>query len=290
MGMGERKRLWFVFLSLLAVVAIAILSGGLSSVELGPGRSLPRLPSEEGEEDGLDVAPATRVVTLALRVLLIVAGALLPFIIILYVISPEARKRALGDLIVMLSILLPLYFLLRGQPETLEAVDDIVAPPAASGNLPPAPDVSFTPGPRQWLVLVLTVGIALLLAAVLVGLAWMVWRRRQRPSESLDRLAEQAQSAIDALEAGADLKDTVMRCYFEMMQVLKEERGIRRQRAMTPREFEVALERTGIPTTQVRRLTRLFEQVRYGDKRLGEQEERQAIISLTAVVRFCRSA
>jgi hypothetical protein len=59
---------------------------------------------------------------------------------------------------------------------------------------------------------------------------------------------------------------------------------------MTPREFEMRLEEAGIPTTQVRRLTRLFEEVRYGDKRLGEQEERQAIVSLTSIVRFCRSA
>jgi Flp pilus assembly protein TadB len=137
---------------------------------------------------------------------------------------------------------------------------------------------------------VATVVVALVGAALIAAVARAIWRRRQRPSTSLDQLAEQAQDAIDAIEAGADLKDTVTRCYFEMVQVLREERGIQRQRAMTPREFEARLEEAGIPTAQVRRLTRLFEEVRYGDKSLGDEEERQAVISLTSIVRFCRSA
>lgn len=218
------------------------------------------------------------------------SAALLPFAIVFYLVAPEARKRLLRDLITLLVTLLLVTLLWRGRPALAPIIDDLQRPQAAPEDLLPAPDVAAAPEPQPWFVLFLTIGIAVFLAAVVVGLGWVIFRRRERSATPLDRLAQQAEEAIDTLEAGGDLKDTVTRCYLEMMQVLKEERGIQRQRAMTPREFEARLEEVGIPTHQVRRLTRLFEQVRYGDKRLGQQEERQAIISLSSIVRFCRSA
>ena len=75
-----------------------------------------------------------------------------------------------------------------------------------------------------------------------------------------------------------------MRCYYDMVRVLNEERGITRPRAMTPREFEERLRELGIPDEPVRRLTRLFEEVRYGAKTPGESEEEQAIFCLNAIV------
>jgi hypothetical protein len=287
--MDQRKRLWFVLFSVVAIAAIVILAGGVSTLEFGyDRRRLPTMPSEESVPD--TPLPATDIVSLVLRVILIVAGALLPFSIIYYLVSPEARKQVLKNLMVVLGFLLPLLLISRAQSGTTETIDETPLPPSTSADLPSAPEIPFVATPTQWLVVVADIGVALILAALLVGLGWALWRRRQRSSTSLDELAQEAQRAIDAIEAGADLKDTVTRCYFEMMQVLKEERGIRRQRAMTPREFERQLEKVGIPTTQVRRLTRLFEEVRYGDKRLGEQEQRQAVVSLTSIVRFCRSA
>jgi hypothetical protein len=287
--MTQRKRLWFVLFSLVAIVAIVILAGGVSTLDLEHHRR--RLPAvSEEEEFPARPLPAVGIFSLLFRVLFIVSGALLPFAIIYYLVSPEARKQVLRNLLIMLGFLLPLYLMSRARSEVSEVIDETPVPPPASREVPLAPELSFGPTPSRWLVLAANVGVALLLAALLVGLAWAVWRRKRRPSAPLDRLAEEAQQAVDAIEAGADLKDTVTRCYFEMMQVLKEERGLRRQRAMTPREFERRLEEVGIPTTQVRRLTRLFEQVRYGDKHLGQQEERQAVISLTSIVRFCRSA
>ncbi len=288
MDMSKRKRRWFILSSSVAVVAIVILASGLSTLDLDyEGQRLPRMSGEE--ESPERPPPSTHIMDRSLRILFRIAGALLPFAIIYYLISPEARKRVLRDLIALLIVLLPLYLLWRVQPGTSEVLGDLQLPQAPSQDLPTAPDVAFTPQPRQWLILVATIAVALLLAALLVGLAWTIWRRRRRPSTSMDKLAQEAQDAIDAIEAGANLRDTVTRCYVEMMQVLKEERGIQRQRAMTPREFEAQLEELGIPTTQVRRLTRLFEEVRYGHKHLGEQEERQAVISLTSIVRFCRS-
>lgn len=285
--MIQKKRILLVLLSILASAAIILLASGLPSLSLDyEGRSLPTMPREQ--EMGSGSGPSGGLFEVAVRVFFILAGAVLPFAIILYLVSPGARKRLLLDLIALLIVLLPLYLLWRAEPGTFEGLGDFQPAPAPAEELPPAPEISYTPEPQQWFLAVATVVVALVVTTIVIAVGWIVWRRRQRPTPSFDRLAQQAEEAIDAIEAGADLKDTVSRCYVEMVEVLREERGLERQRAMTPREFEARLEEAGFPTTQVRRLTRLFEQVRYGDKRLGKEEERQAMVALTFIVRFCR--
>jgi len=285
--MIQKKRTLLVLLSILATAAIVVLTSGLPSLNLEyEGGSLPTMPREQGARGGS--SPSGGLFEVAVRVFFIVVGAVLPFGIILYLVSPGARKRLLRDLIALLIVLMPLYLLWRAEPGTFEGLGDFQPVPAPAEELPPAPEVPYTPEPRQWLVLVATVLAALLVTGIAIAVGWMIWRRRQHPPTSLDRLAEQAEEAINAIEAGADLKDTVSRCYVEMLEVLREERGLQRPRAMTPREFEARLEEAGVPTTQVRRLTGLFEQVRYGNKRLGKEEERQAVVALTSIVRFCR--
>jgi hypothetical protein len=59
---------------------------------------------------------------------------------------------------------------------------------------------------------------------------------------------------------------------------------------MTPREFVRSLTAMGLPELAVQRLTRLFEDVRYGARVTGDQEEGEAIASLTAIVDASRSA
>lgn len=286
--MSQHQKNWLLFLSLLTVVAVIALVSGLSGLDLHrEGEPLPRISGSEEEQ--MSTSPLSKQsVGTVLRVLFAVVGALLPFAIIYYLVAPEARKRLLRDVIALLVVLLPLYLLVRAQPE---ALNEIGLPQQLTGgaeDLSSVPEVAFTPQVGRWVVWTASVALALLLAGFLVGVGWAFWRRSQRSTRPLDQLGEQAQRAVDAIGAGADLKDTVTRCYFEMMQVLNEERGIRRQEAMTPREFEAQLEEVGMPLTQVRRLTRLFEQVRYGDKSLGRQEERQAVVALTSIVRLCR--
>jgi Domain of unknown function (DUF4129) len=73
--------------------------------------------------------------------------------------------------------------------------------------------------------------------------------------------------------------------------VLSEQRGIQRQTAMTPREFELYLGQIGLKIEHIRQLTRLFERVRYGAGPPGEREEQEAVACLTAIVEvYGRSA
>jgi hypothetical protein len=69
-----------------------------------------------------------------------------------------------------------------------------------------------------------------------------------------------------------------------MGQVLSQERGIHRQKAMTPREFEQYLAAAGVRDEYIQRLTRLFERFRYGSAVAGEGEEAEAIACLDQIV------
>ena len=124
----------------------------------------------------------------------------------------------------------------------------------------------------------------------LAAIAWIFWSRRQAATTPLEELAREAERAIGALEAGANINDTIMRCYFQMSHILQQQRDIVRPEAMTPREFERGLRGAGLPQEPVARLTRLFEKVRYGAGVPDEDEERQAASCLAAVVEACRSA
>jgi hypothetical protein len=123
-------------------------------------------------------------------------------------------------------------------------------------------------------------------------LAWGIYRAsREAAGDATARLADEAQDALDALLAGGNIRDTVIRCYIQMTQVLAKERNVRREEAMTPREFqEILLTKLKLPETPVRRLTNLFEAVRYGDYRPGKREEMEAIDSLTAIAAACKQA
>jgi hypothetical protein len=133
----------------------------------------------------------------------------------------------------------------------------------------------------------------LVVSALVAGIAYLVirWIRRRAASfetRHLDQLAQSAQETIDALNAREDIQNTVIRCYMQMSVVLDEERGIHRDRGMTPAEFERTLIKQGFPEQPVEELTGLFHRVRYGDQTLNEVEEFHAINSLQAIVDYCK--
>ena len=154
--------------------------------------------------------------------------------------------------------------------------------------VPSAPPLEFSANPSEWVVLAASLGLVLLLV-IIAGLAVWFFLRRRQAEQPLKRIAVEAQTALDALQSGGDLKNIVIRCYFEMSRVIREQRGIQRDKAMTPREFEMELERRGLPREPVQKLTRVFEEVRYGTKEPGEREKFLATISLSEIVEACRS-
>jgi hypothetical protein len=229
---------------------------------------------------------------------IIVVG--LPLVIIYSLLTPEARKNLLKGMVPIVLFGLFLYIALRASSnidEQAQPTPTVVAGPVQSTPVPEefaeaaAEETGEVDGAApEWLIWGTIVTLALILALVLVGVVRFLLRYRTRQPSPLAELADQAEDAAEALRAGADLRDTVVLCYYRMSQTLQEQRGIWRERAMTPREFETYLARSGIPGEHVRQLTRLFEKVRYGAKTIGAEDERQALSSLGAIVEYCRSA
>lgn len=284
----SRKKFWTLLFSGMVVLALILLSAGLPELEFSPGRPLPRSRGAEGWLfGGGEPPPGGKILETLYVAVVILAQILLPISIIYFIISPEARKQVLRSLSFLLWIL-ALFLLIRTRPDFFRELET-----QPMDRLPQdevvVPSFEFVADPPRWLVLVTALGLAVLVAAVLVSIAWFVWRRGRRPESPLERLAREAQDALGALRAGADLRNTIIRCYFEMSRVLREQRGIKREETMTTREFERHLQGVGLPGEHVQQLTRLFEGVRYGDKVPGEHEERQAITCLMAVVEACRN-
>lgn len=285
--MTKRRKSLALLLAGVAIVAMILLSAGISQLELLSGRpfSLGR-----GSQFGIRLGEATPggdFIVTAILALSAMLQLLLPFAIIYLLVSPKARKQFLRSLSSLLW-LLALYLLLRSRVGVF-GEQEIMPPPDAVPAGEVVPEVEFVAAPSQWFVFVMNLAVALLLAAVVVGGLWFLLHRRRQPTSSLEQIAWKAQDALQALRAGGDLRNTVLRCYFEMSRVLSEQRGITRAKAMTPREFERYLEEAGLPGEHVRGLTRIFEGVRYGAKVPGEDDESHAIACLTRIVEACGS-
>jgi len=138
--------------------------------------------------------------------------------------------------------------------------------------------VTYTPPATPgWL------GYAVTLAVILGvgGLVYGVWRSSRVPQ---NEIVEIARSALGDLAAGRHWEDVVVRCYADMSRALRQQRGIERQEAMTPREFAARLEQAGFPAGAVRTLTHLFEMARYGSRQSGPAESQQAVAALEAIM------
>jgi hypothetical protein len=72
-----------------------------------------------------------------------------------------------------------------------------------------------------------------------------------------------------------------------MSDVVAEKRKLQREIAMTPQEFALRLERAGLPGDAVRRLTRLFEMVRYGDRKSAPKDVTEAVGCLNTILHYC---
>jgi hypothetical protein len=129
--------------------------------------------------------------------------------------------------------------------------------------------------------------LAVLFALVVIA-AYVRFFRRQQEAQILEELAEEAQQAIEDIQAGGDLRQIIINCYREMINAVKKSRGIIRDEAMTPEEFQRLLAQKGLPPGPLERLTQLFESVRYGNHQPRPQEEQLAILCLQELVAACQ--
>jgi hypothetical protein len=286
-----RAKLWPLLLLGLTLAVIIILAAGLSESTLrSTNESFPTwiFYDLQAEPSVPDTLPTVQPLSNNWRRLglYLILGIFLLWLITL-IKHPEARKRMLIRLIGYVFLILVIYVVFSNfrqlQPPTPTGDDDVAigSDGLFAQETPPLPP-DFVNEPPQWLVIVIT----LFIIAVILGVAWWVWQRRTKKSEYPARLiAREAQQAVQRLEKGSSLTDTVKRCYRDMSRVLADQRGITRQQAMTPREFEQYLAEAGLGDTHIQRLTRLFEDVRYGNTTAGEREKQEAVDCLNAIAR-----
>ena len=284
-------------IALLAMLALAV---GVSELELLPGVSAPETEQAEGDALG-DLPPAVdEAFRTAFRIFAVIIVVGLPLMIVYSLFTPAARKNLLKALVPILLFGLFVYIAMRASSNLEEQAQPAGTVVAETAVVTPVPEQTGVAGAGEageveleappWVLWGTIVSLALILTLVLVGAGRFLIRYRTRQPSPLAELAAQAEEAVQEIRAGADLQGTVLVCYYRMSQTLQEQRGIARETAMTPREFETYLTRSGLPGEPVRRLTRLFEQVRYGAKAMEAGDEAQALSSLGAIVDYCRSA
>jgi hypothetical protein len=302
--MPSRVQLTRIVLLSVALIAMLLLAMGISQLELVPGVPfaqiwqflLEQLAGGRGRQTGfaplVDNADA---LVRVLQMLFLVALIIFPFAVIIIMLDPDLRKRVLRSAIVMLLLLALASMWASNLAELTEEDVDIFTglqgEGEALGEASSFTDEEFSvESIPTWLPLSLSLGAGLIIAIIVVSVVRQIRRDRAERVGSLTAVARRAEAAIDELEQGGDLQNTIMRCYAEMTRIVGEQRGIRRGSAVTAGEFTDFLVRANLPPSAVRRLTQLFERARYGTGRAAPQDEADAIASLQAIVDACRSA
>jgi len=162
----------------------------------------------------------------------------------------------------------------QGDPPQVNAIPTpVFQPPQVSG----------------WISFFITFGI-LLLAAFLFWRINRWWLHRKLTTGAprpLDEIAEAARASLHTLSSEGSVQDKIIQCYADMSRALNARRGLYREYAMTPAEFAVRLEKAGLPSEPVNRLTRLFESVRYGARTSAQRDVDEAIACLKSILKYC---
>jgi len=215
----------------------------------------------------------------------------LNLILFFFLLSPEARKRIIRQVVSfavgILALLIALRYRMIQLPEiAANSVEETGAGIPQLGSTPEFADFQ-PPHVPAWMTYAVSLVI---LWAVILG-AWFLYRRWQRLNSrrnaSLETLANIARTSLRDLGQGREWGDVVIETYARMSDTVSSQRGLSRAVASTPREFAGRLAAAGLPPDSVDRLTRLFESVRYGGHSSTEREMREAVACLESVVRAC---
>jgi len=283
-----RNRKVVLVLAILALVSLFFLAISLESLDFEAGEIFDSQGGSGVLSSFLKLLNFDRFITI-----LILAFMVLGAIAAIYVLSRKELRKEFLRKILQLSIFTAIFvlaFVFRSGGEEAQATPTptpIVAPTAVS--IPDILDNDFEysqelPPPVQP-PSAITFLLSFIAVIAVGAIAWTLWSRNRKPD--LRELAQIAQAASDDIEAGFDIEDVIMRCYVQMMDVVKRRRGLNRKDAMTPSEFAFWLEGAGLPGEPLHRLTHLFERVRYGAYLSSKEEARQASDCLREIAVFC---
>jgi hypothetical protein len=283
--MLQQKKFVATGLLILTILIVIFLASGISGVEFQPGVIAYQ------DEENIEVVPFKLPDisnTSWFYIFLCILWVALPVSIIFFIKYPEVRKRTLQGLMYVGIYSLILFLLsrkVREPPAELEEIEDSLVETTIIDTQRKASEfISSVAEADPNLNIILDIAILILIGI----LVWYLFQRFfiMQPSTS-DQIKAEVDSAIYEIESGVDLRNVIVRCYMDMCQILADRRGIQREKTMTPREFELELQKLGFPQPAVQRLTRLFELVRYGNDQLDLAAEQEAIHCLTAIADSC---
>jgi len=284
------QKRFILLLSIVSLFLLVLLASALGNVEFRAGRALGRTESrsiqfsiDRAAREIADIPFWKHVIFwLLLAVFVLLIASLL---------TPEGRKRLLRMFITFVLSFWAIYYLWKNN--LLELPNIMIGAGAGAGpeaiKEPPPLPVFTPPEIPGWMNYLISLGVVL----ALLVLAWSLnrwWQRVKLASAStqtLKDLASVARSSLHDLSSGAEWADAITNCYVRMSDVVGRSRGLSRQSDMTPAEFAFRLERAGLPSDPVRRLTRLFESVRYGAHKPASTEINEAVSCLNAILRYC---
>ena len=276
---------WVILLAILALGALTILAISLNAVPFREGQHFGRQGTTDVQSFPEDMGQVWVEVPIWKQIVVWVLVGLMVVLIAL-LLSPEMRRRLLRIFIRVALTLWAIYFLIRkgifnpnlfGGGEAPPGQDAVVPMPVFE---PPQVSPAFS-----YL-------ISFVIALVWLLVIWLLYRGWKRyvslnTKKPLDEIAKIARSSLNDLTSGRNSSDVIINCYLRMSDVVSNTRHLYRNAAMTPHEFALHLEQAGLPGDAVTRLTRLFEGVRYGDRRSGPQDINEAVSCLKTILHYC---
>jgi hypothetical protein len=266
---------------------VLLLVGSLTDLQLNPGSPFPGAAGTGAVAQPGATAGSTSSTPGSLAIVEAILGVLLLFFVV-YLPTRLAGLLKLRNVLWLLVGLFVLLIVLSLLPRVLPALS--VAPPGETTTAASAPSFKYPVAPLGsppagflWLT------IAVLLGGI--GLfAFLLSRRAPKPAAAAEAIRGEAEKALQEIGSGSDFQDVIIRSYLQMAELLRAEQNMERQQSMTPHEFEVWLESEGIPAAPIQRLTALFETVRYGNARLGEQDQQMGLECLRQIAQYSRAA
>jgi len=287
------NKFWILFISVLALGALIGLAIGLKDISFRSAQAFGRNDARPTQSPPVDLVNAMMSIPLQKQIGFWILVTLM-FVLLGMLMSAEMRKRLLRMLFRIVVTYWALWMLFSRYPDILAQLGLSLAPrgqtPLTGSNGAPVP-VFTPPQSASWITYLVSFGIA----ALLIILAWrlnVIWKELNVPvnTSPIKKLAGIARASLRDLSSGKDSTDVIMNCYYRMSDVVLDKKQINRNASVTPSEFALHLEQAGLPGDAVRRLTRLFESVRYGGYKSGPSAVNEAIICLTTILQHCGEA
>ena len=288
------RRNVFLVLSALAILAVVLLASGLNDVTFAEPR-----PFNRAESEDISFSVAALMQELASiprwKQVLFWVGVYLIVLIVTSILSPDLRKKLLRATVQFAILSIAVLYLVQNSERfgwtelTSDSTEGAQGAIPALDFEPPVFSPPHLPPALTWLI-----SVVVILAAI--GFLWVVGKsfdfRRPLPVKELplEEIAAAARSSLRDLSAGRDWEDSILRCYEHMTEVVSHKRGFNREVYITPSEFASYLEGAGLPSQAVRRLTNLFESVRYSARGSGPREVTEAADCLREVLHYCGEA